>query len=595
MKSKKDKLSKKQRNLIKAGTLLAIGSGAFIANAGNHPLSSSNNQTSQMDKDSLLLNNEKQKNNEQLKNLSNEENQVKNYAMNKVATLPNDQELQAKYGTNISISKVKTSYDLNKLRQEAKGDTYYTVHAYSQTPADVMKMSGYKKLMASNKNVDVEQTQEYKIVSSHLYSSKEMALEDSANWKDSKVVESTRLKQVGAIDSIQKASTMNFRADDGALLTGLAMNMNVQIAVKGNSTSAPLTNEIKSDFEDTIEKNVSINYQGRTYHAVYHEGQTKIDHNQSTIDGYFTFAESTHALPLQVNNHFLVIGVQYGQTIGSLTDALSVHGVTSYENTTSWLSNKASPMQVTIQMKEHLADENATFYQIQAQKQVIRSLNYQSIEVSTPQKVGSDVVYAAQVTPSTTYKPFAANLGFSVNAGYIWDSVTGTFTVGSMDGNPITWTPQPAYANPGTSTLRTSAFLETLKVNENPLASPDSIQNFVVANPLTVSGNLDYAFADMRVSSVSGMQNIQLNNITSMDHTFSNFGSITTSVSDISPIMTWDTSQVTDMTSTFNNSGWLSLDLNAWNTSNVTTLDSTFANSQADFVGIGSWDTSNVS
>ncbi|MDR2832591.1 MAG: hypothetical protein LBV67_02620, partial [Streptococcaceae bacterium] len=406
-KKNKNKSSKKsstrQKNMIRAGALFAIGTGAMIASQGGLDQAKTilDNLTSQLDKQNssrrvVALQNLSAK--DLTDNQAGDEAQsVAQFSTSKVKSLPSIKQLSEEYGTGVNVSKVHTAYDIQDIYAINDADVYYTSSTYSQTSPMLMKMNGYRTLIQGNKNIEVTANGNYKAVSPHLYSSREDALKDSANWKNSRVVTNTRAKSL-SFSSKAPAIQTNFRADDGVFIGDMKIDTGLKFDVKDSNSSAKLTDTIKADFEDAIEKNLTVQYQGQTYHAIYHDDKAKIDHGKSNVDGYFTFSDSTHGLPLQINNHFIIVSANYGETVGSLQDALTLHGVTSYEDTSGWTSNEDSVIFTGLNFVSHLADEKTTFYQIEAQEQVIHSVMYNYITVA--KDTGGDLAQTVKDTVS---------------------------------------------------------------------------------------------------------------------------------------------------------------------------------------------------
>jgi hypothetical protein len=381
---KKNEHHVSEKTLAKAGAILALGAGAFMV-ASQQNADAGENQDAKTE-----LNTGKSLNVLTLDDLANnlkngESTDVQTntgYVARLVNSLPSASEIADLLNDpNIKTSDVQTTYAIQNILAITDSDVFYTAEPFSQSGPTLMKMDGYRDLLVANPNVTVEAVGDYVPASPHLYTDQSVARADSANWKDSRVVTSTREKEATLISSTQADNT-NFRADDGAYINNVKLSTGISVDVKAPSLSSPLTDNAKSDFEDAVEKGFTVQYNGTTYHAVYHNESSKTDFGHQDIDGFFTFAESTHALPLQINNHFIVMSVNYGSTVASLQDALSLHGVTSYETTENWVDTDASNVNVNINTAEALKDDGTTYFQIQALEQVINSLKYTFVTVA---------------------------------------------------------------------------------------------------------------------------------------------------------------------------------------------------------------------
>jgi len=355
--NKPDKeMSKKQKRMIEAGALLTVGAGAFIGGVTIPNLSASADSSSLSEKrlveDETIQDIEHTSVDELNQSLQKgQSSSVKTntgFVAKLMDQLPSKEKLSSMYeGEGIKVSDTHTAYDIQQILGIKDADVYYQTSTLSTSDAQVMKMSSYRQLIQANPNVKVTSQDNYKTVSPHLYESKEKAYEDSANWKDSKVVASTREKSL-SFSSKTKPESTNFTADDGAVLGNMKIDTGFSLNVKAENGQAKLTDEIKSDFEDAMEKNFSITYEGSTYYAVYHDESISTDHGKNQADGYFTFSSSTHGLPLEINGHYLVSPVQFGSTVDSLKTSLSLHGVRSFENTDSWLNTDESNINVKV-------------------------------------------------------------------------------------------------------------------------------------------------------------------------------------------------------------------------------------------------------
>jgi len=407
-KNKNITLSTRQRNLAKAGAFLTLAAGSFaVGNLNQHEnVNAEPTVSGALAKEAQargrLINHKEVSADELLSLLSNgDSSSVKTnggYSAHLLKELPSGQELADKYaGGDFVVSEVKTSYDIRKLLAIKDADVYYSAHSLSQTQPQLIKMSEYRQLIQENPNIQVTSTGEFTIVSSHLYSTPEEARMDAANWKDSRVIESKRAKEVRFAGKSSNAIT-NFRADDGTLMNGVRIDRDLSLDVKAKDGSAKLTESMKNDFIDSLEKNFTVAFNGKTYQAVYHDEATTTNHGRDHIDGYFTFSDSTHGLPLQINGQFIVDAVNFGDSVSSLEDALSLHAVKSYEDTNSWIDTNEPTTSIALNFVDGLKDDAMTYYQIEAKEQVIHSLayDYMTVEKAQPE---TNVVYAGEISP----------------------------------------------------------------------------------------------------------------------------------------------------------------------------------------------------
>jgi len=402
-KKKKTRTTKshlRQRELAKASAILSIGAGAFMVQSV-HPETTSENSTN-----TALSDGKNVKDTSFLDLLDNRTNDEKTssspFEQKKVTALPTWQNVQAmdKYtGTQVRVSGVKHTTDISEIRGLTSADVYYKTNILSESDPEVMKMDGYRDLVKSNQNVAVKSVDDYQVVSPHLYTSEKEALQDSANWKNSRVIANTRQKQV-VFDTKQTSRDVNLQADSGRLISGLTYDKNFSLKTSKTATDK-LTSEVKSDFEDSLEKNFTITYQGVQYHAVYHEGTLKTDNGKSSVDGYFTFSSSTHGLPLQIKGEYLIVTAKFGATVGSLEKSLNIYGVSSLEKNNLWDTNFDNPIGISLEESSNLKNENDVYYQIEAKKQVIQSLSYDYITI-TPKDTSTsgDTVFADEITPA---------------------------------------------------------------------------------------------------------------------------------------------------------------------------------------------------
>ncbi|MBO0462762.1 hypothetical protein JZO83_13435, partial [Enterococcus sp. DIV1298c] len=494
-------MSKKQKRMIEAGALLTVGAGAFIGGVTIPNLSASADSASLSEKrlveDDTIQDIEHTSVDELNQSLQKgQSSSVKTntgYVAKLMDTLPSKEKLSSMYeGEGIKVSDSHTAYDIQQILGIKDADVYYQTSTLSKSDAQVMKMSSYRNLIKANPNVKVTSEGNYKTVSPHLYESKEKAYEDSANWKDSKVVASTREKSL-SFSSKTKPESTNFTADDGAVLGNMKIDTGFSLNVKAENGQAKLTDQIKSDFEDSMEKNFSITYEGSTYYAVYHDESISTDHGKNQADGYFTFSSSTHGLPLEINGHYLVSPVQFGDTIDSLQTALSLHGVRSFENTDSWLNTEESNINVKVNFVDQLADEDTTYYEIQAKDQVIESLKYEYVTVSLDQQetADSNTVYADEIsTPTYSGSQSGISPGGAVDgnlaenaAGLAGWNQTATFSGGGYGGHTITANSAVTVKTGEVSQTNFSSVISTVNITVDGVS-----YNQFVAQPIMVNG-----------------------------------------------------------------------------------------------------------
>ncbi|OJG97640.1 hypothetical protein RV18_GL000708 [Enterococcus termitis] len=407
-KDEKD-ISKKQRHLLEAGALLTVGAGAIIGGVTIPNMNVSAGRAALSDKrlveDDTIKDIEHtsvdELNQLMLKGQSTSVKTQTGYVAKMMDELPSRTTLSSMYdGEDIDVSDSHTVYDIQQILAIKDADVYYHTSSLSQSNPQVMKMTDYRQMIKANPNVKVTPQANYQLVSPHLYDSRTKAYEDSANWKDSKVIESTRSKSLSFV-SKTKPESMNFTADDGMVIGNMKIDTGFALNIKAEDGNALLTNEMQNDFEDAMEKNFSIRYDGISYFAVYHDQSISTDYGKNHADGYFTFATSTHGLPLEINGHYLVASVKFGSTIDSLKTSLSLHGVKSFENSDSWLNTEESNIGIKVNFVNQLEDEETTYYQIQAREQVIESLKYEYVTVSLDHEglFESNDVYAAELSP----------------------------------------------------------------------------------------------------------------------------------------------------------------------------------------------------
>uniref|UniRef100_UPI001C61253D DUF4573 domain-containing protein n=1 Tax=Enterococcus mundtii TaxID=53346 RepID=UPI001C61253D len=500
--NKPDKeMSKKQKRMIEAGALLTVGAGAFIGGVTIPNLSASADSSSLSEKrlveDETIQDIEHTSVDELNQSLQKgQSSSVKTntgFVAKLMDQLPSKEKLSSMYeGEGIKVSDSHTAYDIQQILGIKDADVYYQTSTLSTSDAQVMKMSSYRQLIQANPNVKVTSQENYKTVSPHLYESKEKAYEDSANWKDSKVVASTREKSL-SFSSKTKPESTNFTADDGALLGNMKIDTGFSLNVKAENGQAKLTDEIKSDFEDAMEKNFSITYEGSTYYAVYHDESISTDHGKNQADGYFTFSSSTHGLPLEINGHYLVSPVQFGSTVDSLKSSLSLHGVRSFENTDSWLNTDESNINVKVSFVDQLADENTTYYEIQAKDQVIESLKYEYVTVSLDEQEATDstTVYADEMSmPTYSGSQSGISPGGAVDGNLAEDAAglagwnqTATFSGGGYGGHTITANSAVTVKSGQVSQANFSSVISTVNITVDGTS-----YNQFVAQPIMVNG-----------------------------------------------------------------------------------------------------------
>ncbi|WP_211197070.1 LPXTG cell wall anchor domain-containing protein [Enterococcus mundtii] len=500
--NKPDKeMSKKQKRMIEAGALLTVGAGAFIGGVTIPNLSASADSSSLSEKrlveDETIQDIEHTSVDELNQSLQKgQSSSVKTntgFVAKLMDQLPSKEKLSSMYeGEGIKVSDSHTAYDIQQILGIKDADVYYQTSTLSTSDAQVMKMSSYRQLIQANPNVKVTSQDNYKTVSPHLYESKEKAYEDSANWKDSKVVASTREKSL-SFSSKTKPESTNFTADDGAVLGNMKIDTGFSLNVKAENGQAKLIDEIKSDFEDAMEKNFSITYEGSTYYAVYHDESISTDHGKNQADGYFTFSSSTHGLPLEINGHYLVSPVQFGSTVDSLKTSLSLHGVRSFENTDSWLNTDESNINVKVNFVDQLADENTTYYEIQAKDQVIESLKYEYVTVSLDEQKATDstTAYADEMSmPTYSGSQSGISPGGAVDGNLAEDAAglagwnqTATFSGGGYGGHTITANSAVTVKTGQVSQTNFSSVISTVNITVDGVS-----YNQFVAQPIMVNG-----------------------------------------------------------------------------------------------------------
>lgn len=500
--NKPDKeMSKKQKRMIEAGALLTVGTGAFIGGVTIPNLSASADSSSLSEKrlveDETIQDIEHTSVDELNQSLQKgQSSSVKTntgFVAKLMDQLPSKEKLSSMYeGEGIKVSDSHTAYDIQQILGIKDADVYYQTSTLSTSDAQVMKISSYRQLIQANPNVKVTSQDNYKTVSPHLYESKEKAYEDSANWKDSRVVASTREKSL-SFSSKTKPESTNFTADDGAVLGNMKIDTGFSLNVKAENGQAKLTDEIKSDFEDAMEKNFSITYEGSTYYAVYHDESISTDHGKNQADGYFTFSSSTHGLPLEINGHYLVSPVQFGSTVDSLKTSLSLHGVRSFENTDSWLNTDESNINVKVNFVDQLADEHTTYYEIQAKDQVIESLKYEYVTVSLDEQKATDstTVYADEMSmPTYSGSQSGISPGGAVDGNLAedaaglagWNQIA-TFSGGGYGGHTITANSAVTVKTGHLSQTNFSSVISTVNITVDGTS-----YNQFVAQPIMVNG-----------------------------------------------------------------------------------------------------------
>ncbi|WP_271526068.1 LPXTG cell wall anchor domain-containing protein [Enterococcus mundtii] len=500
--NKPDKeMSKKQKRMIEAGALLTVGTGAFIGGVTIPNLSASADSSSLSEKrlveDETIQDIEHTSVDELNQSLQKgQSSSVKTntgFVAKLMDQLPSKEKLSSMYeGEGIKVSDSHTAYDIQQILGIKDADVYYQTSTLSTSDAQVMKISSYRQLIQANPNVKVTSQDNYKTVSPHLYESKEKAYEDSANWKDSKVVASTREKSL-SFSSKSKPESTNLTADDGAVLGNMKIDTGFSLNVKAENGQGKLTDENKSDFEDAMEKNFSIAYEGSTYYAVYHDESISTDHGKNQADGYFTFSSSTHGLPLEISGHYLVSPVQFGSTVDSLKTSLSLHGVRSFENTDSWLNTDESNINVKVNFVDQLADENTTYYEIQAKDQVIESLKYEYVTVSLDEQKATDptTVYADEMSmPTYSGSQSGISPGGAVDGNLAedaaglagWNQIA-TFSGGGYGGHTITANSAVTVKTGYLSQTNFSSVISTVNITVDGVS-----YNQFVAQPIMVNG-----------------------------------------------------------------------------------------------------------
>ncbi|MDR2465037.1 MAG: hypothetical protein LBD38_02010, partial [Streptococcaceae bacterium] len=169
------------KNLAKAGAIIAVGAGAFMAGTIglNKQASAQTNGTSE------TLNNTNRSGIKDIENTSIDELShaeananandddagVKAQAhlgAEQVANLPT----QSEVGDHASVSEVKTAYSLADLQNVTGGQVYYTSHTLSSSEPGLMKMDQYRQMIHANPDLSVEATGNFHAVSPHLYANR---------------------------------------------------------------------------------------------------------------------------------------------------------------------------------------------------------------------------------------------------------------------------------------------------------------------------------------------------------------------------------------------------------------------------------------
>jgi|GEM_PF-59204 len=159
--------------------------------------------------------------------------------------------------------------------------------------------------------------------------------------------EETRMKDI-VFTSKRDHVILNFRADDGALISDMRIDRDLEITVNARMPQEVLVEDMKRDFIETMEENLTILYEDVVYHAVYRGESLVTSWGNDRIDGYFIFSESRNGEPLIINDHYIIDCVHFGQTIGSLQDALSLHGVRLIDRPETWEDTDISTTAITI-------------------------------------------------------------------------------------------------------------------------------------------------------------------------------------------------------------------------------------------------------
>ncbi|OTN77454.1 hypothetical protein A5886_002554, partial [Enterococcus sp. 8G7_MSG3316] len=495
---------KRQRRIVGAGALLTVGAGAFMAGGLQ-------NNAQAETTDGLTLSEKRVQEDEIIKDIEHTSVDELSQSLAKgestslatptghiakmVDELPNEDQLRSIYGGYaVLVSDEQTTYSIDSIMSITDADVYYRTEGLSQSEPRVMKMTRYRDLIKANPNIRVLQTETYKTVSPHLYGDKSDAYMDSANWKDSRVVSSNRTKSI-AFQQKDAAQPMNFTAADGTFIGNLAIDSNLGLAVKTADLHAPLTDEIKSDFADTMEKNFGITFNGVLYSAIFHDESVSTDYQQNKADGFFTFARTTHGLPLKVSDHYVVAAVNYGDTIESLQHALNLQAVKSIDQSNTWITSEETDLPVQVTATDSIADENEESFEIQALEQIIESLKYvyQTVSESVSDVFDTETAYASEVSSEpVVYSGSQAGIspGGAVDGSLSEDASgvaswnqTATFSGGGYGGHTITVNSAVTTKSDQVNATNFNAVLQSLHLQ----VDGQSYTSFV-ATPLVING-----------------------------------------------------------------------------------------------------------
>jgi LPXTG-motif cell wall-anchored protein len=319
-------------------------------------------------------------------------------------------------GQMLEVSDIFTTDSIKDIQDIKDADIYYTSSIKDTSAPILLPMEDYA-ILRKLPDIQIEEIKGEKAavkVSSHLYSSSEEALRDASFYKGGKAVLSTRAKTVSLISKtkLDKNSPATFTGDNNALVS-VAFDRNFKIAV-----ASPTMNEnVRSDVIDTLEKNFTVSYQGRIYHAVYHDEKISTNGGDTSEDGYFTFSQEQFGLPLQINGLYLVVGATFSEDGTSVDQSvrLNMGAVTTIEDPTKWDINSVQDISVTGDSTAKVHD-GGTFYEIFAQKQLIHTLQHDYLTVkqdaqSLLDKAEKAVTNVASAAISTVAKGVSAIFG----------------------------------------------------------------------------------------------------------------------------------------------------------------------------------------
>ncbi|MDR3156846.1 MAG: hypothetical protein LBT69_02900 [Lactobacillales bacterium] len=390
LQNKKIHLKKDHKLLVEAGVLLTLGAGAFAVQQLTKTVTADENNTVRADTDNVrgqLGYGDDVNENLLSERVSQNIAQTKvGASIKKVSTLPTQFQLSAidQYaGHKLEVSSVKTTNSIKDIRSIKNADVYYTSSIRSSSEPTIISMTDVASLhnLPDLQISSLDGLENSVRTSSHLYTNLDDALRDASFYKDGQAIKSSRAKTVSLISktNLNAKSPLTFTGDNNARVS-LAFDRNFKVAV-----DSPTMNEnVKSDLIDNLEKNFTVSYQGREYHAVYHDEKISTDSGASSEDGYFTFSQEQHGLPLQVNGLYIAVGATFVKD-GESTEnpiQLKMGAVTTIEDSSKWDTNSTQSISVTGDSSAKVTD-NQEFYETYAQKQVIHSMTYNYITVKT--------------------------------------------------------------------------------------------------------------------------------------------------------------------------------------------------------------------